>query len=217
MAIYPSTIKTFTTKTDGTDYPSASHINDPQSEITAIETELGTLPKGSDATVKARLLAIEAGTNITKGGISQCSMVIGTSDINTTSTSYVDMTDMSITLTTILNSNVLIEFNGIFVPSSQLTDLMLDLQIDGVTKIWARKEPIWAQDYSWDGAYEYLKTTYFDIGQVVLRYLATDLTATSHIFKVRWKVDAGTVYQYGTTATGKGGGPRTLSVMELKR
>jgi len=202
-ASYPSAVKTFTTKINATDYPDASHINDPQLEITAIETELGTLPKGSNTDVKTRLSAIEAGTNITIGAISQMSMAIGTSDINTASTSYVDMTDMSVTLTTILNSKVLIMFDGIFVPSSELADLMLELRIDDVSQTWARKEPIWAAAY--------------DIGQVGLRYYKTNLTAASHIFKIRWKVDAGTVYQYGTTATGTGGGPRTLTVIELKR
>lgn len=38
-ASYPSSIKTFTTKTNGTT-ADASHINDPQAEITAIETDL---------------------------------------------------------------------------------------------------------------------------------------------------------------------------------
>lgn len=58
-ASYPSAIKTFTTKTDGVDDVLASHINDPQLEITAIETELGTTPKASYASVDARLDAIQ--------------------------------------------------------------------------------------------------------------------------------------------------------------
>lgn len=39
-ASYPNAVKTFTTKVDGVDYPQASHINDLQLEVSAIETKL---------------------------------------------------------------------------------------------------------------------------------------------------------------------------------
>lgn len=45
-ASYPTAIKSFTTKVDGVDYPQASHINDLQLEVTAIETELRINAKG---------------------------------------------------------------------------------------------------------------------------------------------------------------------------
>jgi hypothetical protein len=54
-ASYPSAVKTFTTKTDGVDDIEASHINDIQLEVTAVETELGLTPSGSADTVKDRL------------------------------------------------------------------------------------------------------------------------------------------------------------------
>ena len=54
-ASYPSAIKTFTTLVDGVDDVLASHQNDPNAEITAIETELGTNPRGTATDVKARL------------------------------------------------------------------------------------------------------------------------------------------------------------------
>jgi len=54
-ASYPSAIKTFTTLVDGVDDVLAAHQNDPNAEITAIETELGTNPRGTAADVKARL------------------------------------------------------------------------------------------------------------------------------------------------------------------
>jgi len=54
-ASYPSAIKTFTTLVDGVDDVLASHQNDPNAEITAVETELGTNPRGTAADVKARL------------------------------------------------------------------------------------------------------------------------------------------------------------------
>jgi hypothetical protein len=40
-ASFPSAIKTFTTKVDGTSTIEASHVNDLQDEVSAIETELG--------------------------------------------------------------------------------------------------------------------------------------------------------------------------------
>lgn len=54
-ASYPSEVKSFSTKIDGTDYPAASFFNEPQEEIIAVQTELGLLPKGTWATVRARL------------------------------------------------------------------------------------------------------------------------------------------------------------------
>lgn len=54
-ASYPSSIKTFTTKTNKVDLVDAAHMNDVQLEVTAIETELGLLVKGSAADLKTRL------------------------------------------------------------------------------------------------------------------------------------------------------------------
>jgi len=58
-ASYPNSIKSFPTLVDGVDDYLASHNNERGEEITAIETELGTQPKGSDASVKARLDRME--------------------------------------------------------------------------------------------------------------------------------------------------------------
>lgn len=58
MTSFPTSIKTFTSKTDGVDTYSAAHINDLQNEVAAIETELGTDPAGSYSTVKDRLNAV---------------------------------------------------------------------------------------------------------------------------------------------------------------
>ena len=46
--------------------------------IEAIETELGTNPSGSDATVAARLSAIEAGTNLATGAVTSAKIADGT-------------------------------------------------------------------------------------------------------------------------------------------
>lgn len=58
MTSYPNSIKTFTTKVDNVDTVMAVDVNDVQNEIAAIETELGTLPKGTKASVAARLATI---------------------------------------------------------------------------------------------------------------------------------------------------------------
>lgn len=56
---YPNSLDSFTTKTDGIDDVMASDINSIQSAVEAVETELGTLPKGAYASVKERLDTIE--------------------------------------------------------------------------------------------------------------------------------------------------------------
>lgn len=66
---FPSSIKTFSSKTDNIDEIVAMDINDLQTETTAIETELGTNPKGAAASVKARIEAIEAQFSIAAGKV----------------------------------------------------------------------------------------------------------------------------------------------------
>jgi len=53
---YPDGIDSYTEKTDGVDTASASHINDLQDAVEAIETELGTNPKGSFTNVADAIL-----------------------------------------------------------------------------------------------------------------------------------------------------------------
>lgn len=70
MADYPSGIKTFPTLVDLVDSVLASHQNERGAEITAIETELGTNPRGSDASVAARLSRIDTiAKNTIQGGM----------------------------------------------------------------------------------------------------------------------------------------------------
>ena len=58
---YPAGLDSFTTKVNGVDVPDASHVNDLQDAVEAIETELGVNPAGIEATVSARIAALEAG------------------------------------------------------------------------------------------------------------------------------------------------------------
>lgn len=58
--------------------------NDLGDAIESVQTELGTNPSGSDATVAARLTAIEAGTNLATGAVTSAKIAddaVGTSEI----------------------------------------------------------------------------------------------------------------------------------------
>ena len=55
MAVYPVSIIAFTTKTDKVDLAAAADINTLQNEVTAVQTELGKLIKGTTTDLKARL------------------------------------------------------------------------------------------------------------------------------------------------------------------
>ena len=59
-ASYPGAVKNYTSKTDGVDDVLASHVNDLQLEVTAIETELGTDPAGTYTDLKTRLATFPA-------------------------------------------------------------------------------------------------------------------------------------------------------------
>ena len=66
MATYPGGIISYTSKVDGVDDVMASHVNSPQDEIAAIETELGINPRGSAADVKTRLAQALSGSGYLK-------------------------------------------------------------------------------------------------------------------------------------------------------
>lgn len=53
---YPASLDSFTTKTDDVTEVMAAHVNDLQTAIVAIETELGTDPAGTKTDLKTRLL-----------------------------------------------------------------------------------------------------------------------------------------------------------------
>ena len=55
---YPAAVDSYGSVADNVDIVSASHVNDARRAIEAVETELGTDPAGSFATVKARIAAI---------------------------------------------------------------------------------------------------------------------------------------------------------------
>lgn len=89
MADYPSSIKIFPTLVDLADSVLAAHQNDRGGEITAIETELGANPKGSQASVADRLDAI---------GLPNGSAVLGSAFSITGTTGTYQDTGLSVTL-----------------------------------------------------------------------------------------------------------------------
>lgn len=58
-ASYPGSVKSFTTKVDGVDDVQAAHVNDLQLEVNAIETELGTNPKKTSASVSEKIAGVK--------------------------------------------------------------------------------------------------------------------------------------------------------------
>ncbi len=58
---YPSTLDNFTAKTDDVDYVMAQDVNELQTAVEAIETELGADPAGTVTDVKTRLSTVISG------------------------------------------------------------------------------------------------------------------------------------------------------------
>jgi len=52
MADFPTTVTSYSSKTDNVDYPQASHINLLQDEVVALETEIGTTAAGGTNPLK---------------------------------------------------------------------------------------------------------------------------------------------------------------------
>ena len=86
--------------------------NDLGDAIESVQTELGTNPSGSDATVAARLSAIEAGTNLATGAVTSAKIADGTivnDDIN--ASAAIDRSKIS-GLPTSSTDNTVPRFNG---------------------------------------------------------------------------------------------------------
>ena len=90
---------TYLGDTDATGRNHAKRHDDVETTIEAIETELGVNPSGTDATVAARLSAIEAGTNLASGSITSAKIADGT-------IATADLADSSVTTAKILDGAV---------------------------------------------------------------------------------------------------------------
>jgi hypothetical protein len=67
-AVYPTSLKTYTTKTNKVDIVDATHINDIQNEVVALEVNIGTSPGGSFGTLATRLAQMMDTNGSIQGG-----------------------------------------------------------------------------------------------------------------------------------------------------
>ena len=145
-----------------------------------------------------RIVTLEANTGTTTANVIY--EAVGTSDISTTSTSYVDMTDMTITQT-FLARDAIIMFRGSFEGTQSMTG-SIQIDVDG------------AQTLSSHVALDAF-ITYNPESNAVLFDKVT-FTAGSHTIKIRWKTNGGTIKERGTTsANGSAYGERVLVVMQM--
>ena len=113
----------------------------------------------------------------------------GSANGTTTSTTFtaIDGTNLSITLTTKENGDILVGFSGVFNASAGY--IMLTLEVDGV-------------DVGPTDGLASMATGQVDTMSFV--YLVTGLTAGSHTIKPKWKVTTGTgtIYIYTSSTAG---------------
>ena len=128
-------------------------------------------------------------------GLLQYGIANGTTDITTVSTSFVDMTDMSVTITT-LASTVEIQFCAGVGNSGNGNINIYQLMVDGGAVVMVSSRVATAT-----------------VGSPVSLSWILDVAAGSHTFKVQWKVNAGT--GHNLVATGQQN--RTLIVKEYAK
>jgi len=119
--------------------------------------------------------------------ITQMNTATNASDLTTTSTSYVDITGMSITLTTGAN-RVLVGFSGIGYNDTTASLLDFTVDIDGSAA---------------DGIISFAQSVANYRSNVSFTYLSSVLTAASHTIKIQWKVSANTGNLRGAIYTTK--------------
>lgn len=118
--------------------------------------------------------------NIISGNVGNIVSALGITDISTTSTSYIDMTDMSVKFIS-SGKNVKITFTAPFKATVYADKSFIALNIDGVNERFSVVN-------NSDGGYN-------NPGVIVYKGV---LSAGLHTIKIQWKSD-GTVYQYGAT------------------
>ena len=133
-------------------------------------------------------------SRVAANAITQSGQAVGVTNApTTTSTSYVDLTDMSVSLTTV-GGDLLVNFAGVFSHSSAGGTILVALSLDGAAEVGLVFTSCPANDYNF-----VMATTW--------RF--TGVAAGSHTVKVRWYVGSGT----GTAQQTQ----RRMNVVELKR
>ena len=181
-------------------YETTLSITDPTADRTqTFQNNSGVLPLGTAGntifftTTGATNVTIPTSGTLSTSTGPQVSHVDGaTSGPTTTSTSYVDLTDITVTITTGANP-VLILFSGDFASTSAGGNIYVIIEIDGVDQADSERTiSIDNVNYQYSVATTWLTTA----------------TAGSHTFKIQWKVSGGT-----GTATGTS---RAMEVLEFK-
>lgn len=156
----------------------------------------GDWTEGAPDDVAEALDALAARNPGTSGGrLTQWDQEVGASDISTTSTTMVDMTNMSITLTTGANP-VEIHFSAGVGHDTNSGVCKFQLVIDGTPVANTLTE---------------IRTPTNSTGPAVHLMWIQTMTAGEHTFKVQWCVSAGTGYNRASTGTEH----RILSVKEF--
>ena len=110
----------------------------------------------------------------------------GMTDISTSSTSYVEMTDMSINFdVTEPGQQVEILFNA-GINTAQDAHGYIAIEIDGTIV-----KEIWSYNHQADSG-QHIPFT--------IVYYTTDLDVNTHTAKIKWKTSAGTIYNYASTS-----------------
>jgi hypothetical protein len=138
---------------------------------------------------------VKASGFVGPGAIRQIQTINPTTDITTTSTTFVDMGGMSITLTT-GDSKLLIFWNATLY-STAGNQINVETQVDGV-----RKGPVYGGSYG---------DSY--MVDAAGGHTVAAVTAGSHTVKLRWKIGGGTAKNLPTTQPEYYG--RTLTVIEV--
>lgn len=138
--------------------------------------------------------------NLTAPGvIAQIQSVSPTADISTTSTSFVDMGGMTITLTTAANSKLLIFWNTSIYQNTTACWAITEAQVDGA-RVGAAQ-----------GGYSSAGTFVAPIAGTAVAVAG----AGQHTVKIRWRVSGGTASVKSATYPDYYG--RTLTVMEIRQ
>lgn len=135
------------------------------------------------------------------GKIRQWDFIITGNSLNTTSTSFVDMIDMSLTLTTLVNSKIYALFAGT-VNHNQVTAKYIDFKliIDGSNM----------PGIGGNSHFRYETSLSYSRAPATCMSISNTLTASSHTIKVQWRVQEG-----ATGECPRDEGSRALFIAEL--
>ena len=203
---FPSSLDSFATVVDNVDDVLASHINNPSDAVEALEAKIGVnnsaissshdyklrnLPNQDGITTITNLNADLLDGKNSSDLTAQASQASNSTTITTTSTSFENLSQTQIIMTTGANP-VLIVFSGTFYKDTAGTHVYIVINIDGTGKGGSTRIVYYAAG----GTQKNIATSWLET-----------VTAASHTFTIQWCVDVGTGYAK----------ERTIQVIELKQ